>query len=199
MSAIGVPTLNLLPGRWVRARRSRKELRRWLSLSAAVLVVVAAPCLLLGLHMRSAPLQGHARADQLEREIGSIRAEIPALDARLRAALDSVLVRERAARRLRWGTLIEPVVAMLPEDARVTALSGAIEGDETQSLAVRATFITRAQAPARACVVRLERSGLFDRVDLVETQRTNSDGNPGVVATIRMQIDAPTVAQGGTP
>jgi len=190
MSVMGTPMPNLLPERWVRARRSRRELRRWASLGVAAWLAIAVPSVLAGLHLRSAPLLGHARVEQLDREIAAIRAQIPALEKRLGALSGQVAVRERAAQRLRWGSLLVPVIAMLPPDSRITTLAGAIEDSGGRPIAVRVSFITASQSPARQSVVRLERSGLFDRVELLETQRTSTDEGVGVIATIRMVIEA---------
>ena len=184
MSAAGVPSVNLLPERWVRARRSAKEFTRWGTAAAVSLVVVALPAALAGAHLRSAPLPDHVRVDQLTEEIRTIRSEISALD-RQRTALQAERGRVmRARRRVQWASVVDPVFAMLPEGARITSIGGAVRDSVPVGLALTMTIVTDAQAPARELLVTIEESGLFDVVEMVETSRARD----GVVSTIRMRV-----------
>ena len=184
MSVAGVPSVNLLPERWVRARRSAKAFTRWGTAAALSLVVVALPAALAGAHLRSAPLPDHVRVDQLTEEIRAIRSEISGLDRRRAMLRDDRGRVMRARRRVQWASVVEPVFAMLPEGARITSLGGAVRDSVPVGLALTMTIVTDAQAPARELLVTIEESGLFDVVEMVETSRVRD----GVVSTIRVRV-----------
>ncbi len=168
---------NLIPHDRRRRRAVRRAGVRWAVATAALSVVLTVTATGLSAALPS-PAADAAEADRTAAAAAVARAAA----GRDRAAARSVAAALAAAREVAdqpdWSLLLADLSRRLGDDG---VLSGCdLSAEPKGPLALRLTGVARTQPAVTALALRLERAGLFDRVDLLRTSPAKLMGDDAV-------------------
>jgi len=172
MSISAVPIVNLIPDKHIYQRRRAQWISRWIAVIAVTAIIVGIPGVYIG---GSAVLTDSGMSIQIEQanlEYARYQQEIPVLRAQLNQLAAEQEVHDFVKNRIEWRDVFSVLVNSSNNDVRfrrISASGGGIEGD--QPILISVDGIAPNQTVARAYVVDLENSAIFDSVELIETSR----------------------------
>ncbi len=188
--------INVIPARRVMAHRRRQRLMLWAWVCGVYAAAIAVSVIASGIarHADHSAVSGRLTAARTAND--AHRAEISAMAARVSLARRMIAVHEEVARQPDFSVLLAMIATFVSDDVTLTRLdlspvmstpspttatsskssksaSDAAKPRETTLTAYRVDVVGlgRTLADVNAFVLRLEGSGLFDRVELLGTQR----------------------------
>lgn len=186
--SVSTPVFNLLPETY-RIRIARQQaVSRW----TTALVILAAVCYVpagavaLGTRAQTGPT--HDRLERGQAKIAQLNAAKPALQQRLTGLANDVAVYAVVEDRIDWRPLLGSIAEVAPP-ARFERI--AINPDPTESRAeVMLYGLVDTIFDARALVLRLEETGVYQTVSLVNTSSVSLPQSEVVRFEIRASIVA---------
>ena len=184
---------NLIPMARRRARRQRERVRRCaaaVGLYAAALAVACA-AVQVRWHVPVEPArqklaQAKAELERTQRAAAALR---PVLEERQRAAAAAAAVAVRPD----WSVLLRATAATLDDDVVLRSCQvAALEGEAGGGYEYTLRAVARSQAAAAAFVLRLEASGLFEKVTLVDSRAETLAGQEAVGLRVRCELTGRT-------
>jgi len=172
MMSSQIPKINLIPDEKVRQRQQAQWISRWMVVVIATTIIIGIPGLYIG---GNAALTTSGMTEQImiaNVEYARHQQAIPILKEKLRLLNVEQEVFELVENRIEWRDVFTVLVNVGDNDVRfrsVSASGGGIEGDTP--IQIRVDGLASSQTIARAYVVDLEKTNIFDLVELVETTR----------------------------
>ncbi|GJM18660.1 MAG: hypothetical protein DHS20C14_08730 [Phycisphaeraceae bacterium] len=200
-------TINLLPDSIARARTERRWRARWTGAVVVAAVVAGAFALAMGLGSDSGLRAMQAEVARLETQDVEAGLKLPQLQAQVAAArkiagaatvlddrpdwslLLASLERERGD-----GVVLTRVVVVGLDGADAPAAPG-----EALRVRVVVTGIGATLGDIQGCVLRVERSGVFDSVSPIETRPRRVGSRDFVEFEIEGRLGPEAIASGETP
>ena len=183
-------TINLLPPQRVVARRRGSRVRRWTSALTVYAALVAGGVLMLrggasndGAHLDAQIRQARATLDETQHAIDALRAQSGSL-------VHSLRVEQALQDRPDLSVLLTQIGARVGDEVRLDRITVTPAGS-ADDLAVSLTGLASDQPGVSRFVLALEKSELFERVELRSTNRQEL-GSAGVV-----RFDILCVVRGG--
>jgi Tfp pilus assembly protein PilN len=217
--------LNLIPVTRLEARRRQTATHRWLVGGAAFVALLIALSVFVQLRWGGEPAdlaqdlsQATAQTEQTRRQLRQLQAELAAVERRLAAnravtnqpdyaVLLALFARQLDDQVILRSCAFEPIPIDPPEVSRSRdAADDADAADLPPGFSVQASGLAANQRAVSAYVLRLERTGLFHRVRLVNTRREPTNFGSGraiafeiecFLATDGVGLDDAPVTQGG--
>lgn len=176
MKSTSLPAVNLIPMEHVHRRQQTIWIGRWISSVVITAFVIGIPGLYIG---GSAALTDSGMLGQIEdtnQKYEINQQAIPLLRNQLGQLTAEQEVLALVENRIDWGDVFSLLTQSAGNDVRfrgLSAVGGGVEGDEPIRIIVDG--LAPSQTIARAYVVDLENTAVFDSVQLVETRREQVD------------------------
>lgn len=176
MSNLPQPKINLIPDDRIRQRQQSLWIARWTTFVVVTTMMIGLPGIYIG---GSAALTDSGMTEQInEVSLENTRHQqaIPKLRERIGLLATEQEVLDLVANRVEWRDVFGILVGSAANDVRFRRLSasgGGVEG--TMPIEISIEGLAPTQTIARAYVVDLEATGLFDVVELIETTREQMD------------------------
>lgn len=172
MNNSSVPCMNLIPEEYLQRRKCAVWKARWTAAVVCTTFVVGIPGLYISV---SSVLTDPEVATQIENantELTSNQQQIPVLQSQLEALAAEQEVLDLVRNRVEWSEVFAMLITTAGDDIRfrkLNAQGGGVEGNE--NIEISLDGLAPSQTVARAYLVELEATGVFDSVDLIETTR----------------------------
>ncbi|MCC5822595.1 MAG: hypothetical protein LAT64_03350 [Phycisphaerales bacterium] len=180
-----MPTINLLPlARRVRRARHR-VIAGWFTAGVLVAIGAMAPAGAMALATGSGAAEIEDRTRRAERSIEQLQAEEPRLRRRIADLQQTDRVLKAVEDRADWRPLLHALSAA-SNGARFERIESRITSEGRTEVRTQIIALVDSLTEARAFVLRLEESGVFDSVTLTNSSRvqlTNAE-------VVRCEIDA---------
>lgn len=166
------PQINLIPKELVQRRQQSQWISKWIMVVVITTIMIGIPGLYIG---GSAALTDSGMTRQIEEaniEYARHQQAIPLLRERLRLLGVEHEVLDLVKNRIEWRDVFSVLVNVADNDvrfSRISATGGGIEGNIPIQINIEGLAPT--QTLARAYVVDLENSKMFDSIELMETTR----------------------------
>jgi hypothetical protein len=192
------PFVNLVPREQVLQRQQSQWVTRWFILVLFTTFIVGLPGLYIG---GSAALADSGMSTQIkDANIAHAKheLEIPLLRSRLELLAAEQEVLDLVENRIEWRDVFSLLVDSAGNDVRFRGLSatgGGIEGKD--EIEIHLDGLAPSQTIARAFVVDLEATRVFDSVELIETLREQVNDLELIRFRVMIKVSSKTVAQEG--
>jgi len=189
MTDDNTPMVNLVPVHLRQQRLRARWAARWCILVILTIVLVALPSLYVG---GSAALTDAGMSEQIQStrtQVANHEQAIPQLERRLSLLRAEQEVLDIVGNRVDWRRLLEILISTGEGHIRFSGvgLSGAgVEG--FTPIELRIDGYARSQSEARDFIVRLEETGLFDRVRLTRSDRRTIDKVEVIEFTVHIGV-----------
>jgi Tfp pilus assembly protein PilN len=190
------PIVNLIPQEQVHLRLRSQWIHRWVMGVVLTTLVIGIPGVYIG---GSAVLTDSGMVAQIQDvniEYENQQNAIPQLRQQIKQLSAEQEVLDLIKNRIEWSKVFSILVASAGERirfSRLTATGGGIEGDEPIELYLEG--LAASQTDARAFVVRIESTQVFDSVELMETTREIIEE----IEFIRLKVIVKILSIGRTP
>lgn len=208
---------NLIPLPRRQAQRVRTEIRRWISIAIAYIVLVACALAAAGAAWDTDHSALDHRLADLQRHQTNLQDSLKKLKERIDADQRKLAADKAVSLQPDWSVLLALLPGSLGDDAALSSLSlrqdpppppaaGPAAKPEPQSspprpakpvkpppergYTLKLAGVARSQASPSAIVVSLEESRLFDRVKLVETRRETAGKSDLIIFEIECRLAA---------
>ncbi len=178
--------VNLIPRAHLEQRLRLRWMSRWGAAIVSTVIVIGIPGMYIG---GAAALTDSGMSEQIAEmnmEYARHQQAIPVLQKRLGLLVAEQKVFDLVASRIEWRAVFAVLIRTAQSDIRfrrINATGGGIEGDLPIQIYIEGLAPT--QTIARAYVVGLEESNIFDAVELVETTREQINE----IELVRFQIE----------
>jgi Tfp pilus assembly protein PilN len=169
--------VNLIPQAWITQRHQKRCIRQWVFAMVATTVLVGLPGLYIGGNAAFTDSGMSENISQANIEFEQHQQAIPLLRERLRILHSEKEVLELVENRIDWREVFGVLVDAANDEVRFTRIianGGGVDGrenGENTPIEVVLEGLAETQTTARAFLVNIEDTGLFDDVELVETMR----------------------------
>lgn len=197
MKKYSTNTVNLVPKECVDQRHRAEWITRWMYSVVVTAFVIGIPGVYIG---GSATLTDSGMSGQIEQanlEYAQNQLDIPVLRARLGKLENEREVLDLVRNRINWRDVFGVLVEAAGGEVRFRELSttgGGIDGADPIQINIEG--LAASQTAARAYVVGLEHSALFDLVELIETRREQIDEHELIGFRILITINGTGVTLG---
>ena len=196
MSLHRVPKPNLLPIARIQSRKRDAAFRIWSFALIGMILLVGITSGLLSIHLHAAkPVEGD-HINRFVSDLTEIQSAMPPLKkevAKLESALQSQSIAES---RIQWTVLLSHFAMLAGDEIRIHSFDAAINtAANKQSVFVTIQIHTKSLSQARAFLVVLEESALFDQIEMMDSRKQSSADDAPVNSTIRAAILSQTTQE----
>jgi hypothetical protein len=188
---------NLIPHDRRRRRALRRATVRWAVAVSVLTVSAAATGLALSAILPAASADA-AEADRTAAQANAARVAASAVRLQVAAARRALAAAHEVADQPDWSLLLADLSRRLGDDG-VLGSCQMSTGTDPGVVTVRLAGLARSQPAATLLALRLERAGLFDRVDLLQTTPAQLMGKDAIAFQIACSIGSPAHAPGRAP
>jgi len=196
MSNEQIPIVNLIPQEQVHLRLRSQWIHRWVMGVVLTTLVIGIPGVYIGGNAVLTDSGMVAQIQDVNIEYENQQNAIPQLRQKIKQLSAEQEVLDLIKNRIEWSKVFSILVASAGERvrfSRLTATGGGIEGDEPIELYLEGLAVS--QTDARAFVVRIESTQVFDSVELMETTREIIEE----IEFIRLKVIVKILSIGRTP
>jgi len=195
--------VNLIPSHRLECRRQRRRIQLWCVGCSGYGVVLGGLWLSVCVWYGSPDQAIAADLITVEARISDVSAAIDQLQPRLAAAEAMLAASGSIGHRADWTALLTLLADLLDDRTVLSAchlapLTGSTGSGPARDYALTLSGLARSHADASAYVLRLEESGLFDRVQLLDTRTELFVGERAVAFRIACAIhERPLAGESG--
>ncbi len=193
-----LPRINLIPVAQRRARQRSLWVSRWTGMVSLTAVLIGVPGLYIGGSAAFTDSGMNAQIQDARAEVVSHQQVIPQLQARLRQLSAEQEVLDLVKNRVDWRDVFDLLVKAAGGQTRFTSLratGGGVDGSDPIEIMVGG--IAPSQTGAREYVVALESTGVFDRVELIDTARQRVGDSEMITFRLRITVRGKGARTGG--
>ncbi len=198
MKNISLPMVNLIPVEHIQRRQRAVWIGRWISMVVIIAFVIGIPGLYIGGSAALTDSEMMVQIEDTNQKYETNQQAIPLLRSRLGLLTAEQEVLALVENRIDWGDVFSLLTESAGNDVRfrgLHAVGGGVEGDEPIQIIVDG--LAPSQTIARAYVVGLENTAVFDTVELVETRREQVDEYELIGFQIMITIQSGVQGVGG--
>ena len=186
---------NLVPIDRRRRRALRRAATRWAMVVPTLATTLLATAAALMTIVPASRAEGVA-ADRAAAQANAARAAAAAVRVQVAIARQSLAAAREVADQPDWSLLLADLSRRLGDDG-VLGNCQLSAGDDPTAFTLRLGGVARSEPAVTMLALRLERAGLFDRVDLLQTTPAKVSGGEAVAFQILCTIGPATASTGG--
>lgn len=186
-----VPAPNLLPHTRTIERRKQRAIHAWIGALVTVVLLVVVPSAALSIHLRSAKPADNGQVQRFETDLAELRASIPPMKKKVAQLESDSRAQKIANTRIYWPSVLNHVESITSEQVRIHAFDAKIFPQaENPYIEFTLQAHTRTLSQAREYLVSLERTGLFDEIEMLNSRKQSNAEDAPVNSTIRTRIQS---------
>jgi len=170
------PFVNLVPDEHIAQRQRSSLIGQWVFAAVTTAFIIGIPGVYISGSAALTDLGMSGQIEQTSQQYEQNQQAIPKLNERLGMLIAEQEVLDIVKNRIDWGRVCTMLVESAGNDVRFRRLNvsgGGVEGFDP--IEIRLQCLAPSQTIARAYIVKLEKLGVFDSVELVETKREQID------------------------
>jgi Tfp pilus assembly protein PilN len=173
------------------ARRRDSALQSWSLVLVATLLLIAVPSALLSINLRTSKPNDSDHVTQFVNDLQNLQNAIPPLKKKLAILEAESQSQRRSESRVQWTSVLNHLASISGNDIRIHTFNASIETNTSDpKIEFTIQIFTSSLSQAREFLVVLESTGLFDKINMLDSRRQSSAQDSLVNSTIKAQIVA---------